>query len=138
METNNFSLDWDISGTGLVLSGVGDSLLISESSLVGDDWDLTSLSGGDWDVFNIVNSVESGLLLSSVFGDMLNSGVFVENSVVSGLAFLSVENLVLVGVSGLWLISVGGDGVRSRKDLNFSSVSVLFFLSVENFVVGFV
>ena len=37
--TDDLSLDWDISGAGLVLSDVGDSLLISESSLVGDLWD---------------------------------------------------------------------------------------------------
>ena len=61
---------------------------------------------------------------------MLNSDVLVEDSVVSGLTFLSVENLVLVGVSGLWLISVGGDGVRSLKNLKLGSVSMLFFFSV--------
>ena len=69
---------------------------------------------------------------------MLNSGVLVEDGVVSGLAFLSVVDLVLVGVSSLWLISVGGDGVGSLKDLDLVSVSVLFFLSVENFVVGLI
>ena len=37
--TDDCSLDWDISGAGLVLSGVSDSLLISESSLVSDGWD---------------------------------------------------------------------------------------------------
>ena len=130
MFTDDLSLDWDISGAGLVLSGVGDSLLISESSLIGDNWDLTSLSGSDWDVFNLVNGVESGLRLSSVLSDMLDSDILVEDGVVSGLTFLSIENLVLVGESGLWLISVGSDGVRSLKDFELSSVSVFFFLSI--------
>ena len=128
--TDDLSLDWDISSAGLVLSSVGNSLLISESSLIGDNWDLTSLSGSDWDVFNVINSVVSGLRLSSVLSDMLDSDILVEDGVVSGLTFLSVENLVLVGVSGLWLISVGGDGVRSLKDFKLSSVSMFFLLSV--------
>ena len=47
MFTQNLSVDRDISGAGLLLSDVGDSLLISESSLLSNDWDFTSLNVGD-------------------------------------------------------------------------------------------
>ena len=136
--TNNFSLDWDISGTGLVFNLVGDGLLVSEGSLVGDDWNFTGLDLDGWLVLDFVDSVDTGLLLNSVAGLVLNSYVLIEDGVVSGLSLLSVENSVLVGVTSLWLISVLGDGVRSLEDLDLVSVSVLLFLSVEDFVVSFI
>ena len=136
--TNNFSLDWDISGTGLVFNLVGDGLLVSEGSLVGDDWNFTGLGGDDWLVLDFVDCVDTGFLLNSVAGLVLNSHVLIEDGVVSGLSLLSVENSVLVGETSLWLISVLGDGAWSLEDLDLVSVSVLLFLSVEDFVVSFI
>ena len=136
--TNDFSFDWDVSGSGLVLNLVSDGLLISEGSLVGDDWNFTSLGCGDGLVLNFIDGVSTGLLLNSVAGLVLNSNILIEDGVVSGLSLLSVENSVLVGVTSLWLISVLGDGVRSLEDLDLVSVSVLLFLSVEDLVVSFI
>ena len=136
--TNHLSLDWNVSGTGLVLSGVGDGLLISVGSFVGDHWNFTGLNGDDWLVLDFINGVNASLLLNSVLGLVLNSSVLVEDGVVSGLSLLSVEHGVLVGVAGLWLISVMSDGVRSLKDLNLVSVSVLLFFSVKDLVMSLI
>ena len=138
METSDFSLDWDISGTGLIFGLVSNSFLISESSFVGDDWNFTGLGCGDCLVLNLIDGINASLLLDSVAGLVLNSHVLIEDGVVSGLSLLSVENGVLVGVTSLWLISVLSDGVRSLEDLDLVSVSVLFFLSVEDLVVSFI
>ena len=132
------SLDWDISGSGLVLGNIGDLLLISVGGLVVDDWNISGLDGGDWSVLSLVNSVVSGLFFSSVLSLVLNSVVGVEDGVVPGLLVSSVEDGVLVGVPGLWLVSVLGLRVGSLEDLDLGSVPVLFLLSVENFVVGLV
>ena len=138
VEASDFSLDWDISGTGLVFNLVSDGLFISEGGLVGDDWNFTGLGSLDSLVLDFIDGVDTGLLLNSVLSTVLNSHVLIENGVVSGLSLLSVENGVLVGVTGLWFFSVLSDGVWSLEDLNLVSVSVLLFLSVEDFVVSFV
>ena len=138
VETSDFSLDWDISGTGLIFGLVSNSFLISESSFVGDDWNFTGLSGGDCLVLNFINSVDTSLFLSSVTSFVLNSHVLIKYRVVSGLSLLSIENSVLISEASLWLVSVLSDGARSLKDLNLISVSVLFFFSVENLVVSFI
>ena len=132
------SLDWDISGTGLELSDVFDLFIISVGSLVGDDWNLTSLSCDLSLVLSLVDSVESSLSLSSVLGLVLNSHVLIENCLVSCFSFLSVKDLVLVGETGLWLISVVSDSVISLEDLDLSSVSVLFLLLILDCVVSLV
>ena len=136
--TDDLSLDGHVSGAGLVLSPVGDGLLIPEGSLVGDDWNLAGLDLGDWDVLHLVDSVVSSLLLVSVLGHVLDSSLLIEDRVVSGLTLLSVEDLVLVGVAGLWLVSVEGVGVWSLEDLDLGPVAVLLLLSVEDLVVGLV
>ena len=138
VETGDFSLDWDVSGSGLVLNFISDGLLISEGSFVGNDWNFTGLGCGDCLVLNLIDGINASLLLDSVAGLVLNSHVLIEDGVVSGLSLLSVENGVLVGVTNLWLISVLSDGVRSLEDLDLVSVSVLFFLSVEDLVVSFI
>ena len=138
VEASDFSLDWDISGTCLVFDLVGNSLLISVSCFVGDDWNFTGLSGSDCLVLNFINSVDASLLLNSITSLVLNSYVFIKYSVVSGLSLLSIENSVLISVADLWFFSILSDGVRSLKDLNLISVSVLFFFSVENLVVSFI
>ena len=131
-------VDWDISGSGLVFSHVGDVLFISVGSLVVDDGDISGLNGGHWSVLGLINSVVSRLFFSSILGLVLNSDVVVEDGVVSDFLIFSVENSVLVGVSGLWLVSVLGLGVGSLEDLDLGSVPVLFLLSVEDFVVSLV
>ena len=134
----NWSIDWNISSSSLILSSVKDLFFVSVLSLVGDLWDLPVLSGGDWSVGSLVDSIVSGFSLCFVLSFMLNSIVSVEDCVISSLFILSVEDLILVRVSGLWLVSVLGDGVRSLEDADVSSVSVFFLLSVENVVVSFV
>ena len=136
--SDDFSLDWDVSGAGLVLNFVSNSLFISEGSFVGDDWDFTGLSGDLRLVLNFVDGVDTGLLLGSVLSSVLDSDVFIEYSVVSGLSLLSVENSVLVGVASLWLVSVLSDGVWPLEDFDLVSVSVLLLLSVEDLVMSFV
>ena len=138
VETGDFSLNWDVSGSGLVLNFISDGLLISEGSFVGNDWNFTGLGSGDGLVLDFIDGVDTGLLLNSVLSLVLNSHVLIEDGVVSGLSLLSVENGVLVGVTSLWLLSVLSDGVRSLEDLDLVSVSVLFFLSVEDLVVSFI
>ena len=138
MLSNDLSLDWNVSGAGLVLNVVSNGLFVSEGSFVGDDWDFTGLGGDDFLVLDFVDGVDAGLLLGSVLSSVLDSDVLIENSVVSGLSLLSVLDLVLVGVAGLWLVSVLSDGVWSGEDLNLLSEPVLLFLSVEDLVVGLV
>ena len=113
MFSNDLSLYRHIPSAGLVLCCVGNGLLISEGSLVRDDWDFTGLDGGGRNVLNLVDGVVSSFLLVSVLSHVLDSGVLIEDSVVSSLALLSVEHLVGVGVAGLWLVSVQGVGVWS-------------------------
>ena len=132
------SVDWDISGPGLILSHVVNFFLISVGGFVVDDWNISGLDSGDWSVCSLVDSVVSCLVLSSVLGLMLNSDLSVEDSVVSDFLISSVENSVLVGVSGLWLVSVFGLRVFSGEDLDLSSVSWFFLLSVVDLVVGLV
>ena len=138
MGTKEGSLDWDISGTGLVLSSVENLFLISVGGLVGDDWNISGLGGDNVTVLGVVLGVVSGLFFHSVLSLMLDSVVSIEDSVVSGLFISSVEDSVLVGVSGLWLISVLGLRVGSLEDFDLSSVSVLFLVSVVDLVVGLV
>ena len=138
METNHFSLDWDIPCAGLIFCYIVNCLFIPEGSLVGDDWNFTGLSCGDCLVLGLVNCVDSSISLSSVLGFVLNSKVLIEYSVVSSLSLLSVKDFVLVGVANFWLFSVFGDGIRSLKDFNFSSVSVFDLILVKDFVVGLV
>ena len=66
-------LNWNISGSGFVLSSVEDLFLISVGGLVGDDGYVTGLSGGDCPVLSLIDSVVAGLLLSPVLRLVLNS-----------------------------------------------------------------
>ena len=132
------SFNWNISGTGLELSDVIDDFIVSVSSLVSNDWDLTSLSCYFSLVLSFVDGVESSLSLGSVLGLVLNSNMLIENCLVSCFSLLCVKNLVFVGEAGLWLISVVSDRVGSLEDLDLSSVSVLFLLLIKDFVVSLV
>merc|ERR1711934_461183 len=90
--------DWDISGTGLVLSLVENLFLILVEGLVSDNGNISGLSGDDSSVLGVVLSVVSSLRFSSVLSLMLSSVVSVEDSVIASLLIFSVENGVLVGV----------------------------------------
>ena len=60
-----FDFDWDISGTGLVLSSVENFFLILVEGLVSDNRNFSGLSGDDSSVLGVVLSVVSGLRFSS-------------------------------------------------------------------------
>ena len=132
------NINGNISNSGVVLSGVGDLFIISISSLISDNWNLTSLVVDNWSVFSLINSVVSGLRFGSVLSLVLSPVEGLEDGVVTSLSFLSVKDVVFVSESNFWFISVVSDGVWSLEDDNFSSVSVFFFLSIENIVVGFI
>ena len=132
------SLDWDISGPGLVLSSVLDLLLVSVGGLVGDDGNISVLGSGDGLVLGLLDGVVSGLSLSLVLSLELDANVGVEDSLVSSLGLSSVEDFVLVGVSSLWDIIIDGLGVGSLSDGDLVSVSVFLFLSVLNVVASLV
>ena len=128
----------NISNSGVVLLDVGDLFIISVSSLISDNWNLTSLVVGNWSVFSLINSVVPGLRLGSVLSLVLSPVEGLEDGVVTSLSFLSVKDVIFVSESNFWLIFVVSDSVWSLEDDNFSSVSVFFFLSIENIVVGFI
>ena len=132
------SLDWNISGPGLVLSLIDDLFLISEGSLVGDDGHISVCSGGDSAIFGVLLDVVPDLALGLVLSLILDSVVGVEDGFIPDLVLLSVVDFVLIGVSGLFNILVVGLGVWAVEVLDFVSVSVFFLLSVENLVARLV
>ena len=136
--SNFLSLDWNISGPGLVLSSVLDLLLVSVGGLVGDDGNISVLGSGHGLVLGLLDGVVSGLSLSLVLSLELDANVGVEDSLVSSLGLSSVEDFVLVGVSSLWDIIIDGLGVGSLSDGDLVSVSVFLFLSVLNVAASLV
>merc|ERR1719203_2153471 len=138
------SINWDISGPGLILGSVENLFLISVGSLVGDDWDISGLLGDDSSVLGVVLSVVPGLCLISILGLRVRSCENFDLGSVPVLFLLSVHDFVVGLVRGEWnivvlglsVVSVDGSWLEGVSGVLIGSVLDLIGLGVPDLLFG--